>query len=54
MIPSGVLVPTETCRLDVAQGQPIAAALGAMIVFDGVTRLEPAATPIIVVPTGVG
>lgn len=40
--------------LDVAQGQPIAAALGAMIAFDGVTRLGPSATPFIVLPTGVG
>ena len=40
--------------LDVAQGQPIAAALGAMIAFDGVTRLGPGATPTIVLPTGVG
>ena len=27
--------------LDVADGQPIAAALGAMIAFDGVTRVPP-------------
>jgi phage terminase large subunit-like protein len=39
--------------LDVAQGQPIAAALGAMIAFDGVTRLEPRLTPYIGVPSGV-
>jgi phage terminase large subunit-like protein len=41
--------------LDVAQGQPIAAALGAMIAYDGVTRLEPAMTPYVGSPTvGVG
>jgi phage terminase large subunit-like protein len=41
--------------LDVAQGQPIAAALGAMIAFDGVTRLEPALTPYVGGPSvGVG
>jgi hypothetical protein len=39
--------------LDVAQGQPIAAALGAMITFDGFTRLEPTLTPFIGVPSGV-
>jgi hypothetical protein len=40
--------------LDVAQGQPIAAALGAMIAFDGVTRLGPSATPFVGSPSGVG
>ena len=30
--------------LDVARGQPIAAALGAMITYDAVTRTEPAPT----------
>jgi hypothetical protein len=40
--------------LDVAQRQPIAAALGAMIAFDNVTRLGPSVTPTIVLPTGVG
>lgn len=40
--------------LDVAQGQPIASALGAMIAFDGVTRLEPRLTPFIGTPSGVG
>jgi phage terminase large subunit-like protein len=38
--------------LDVAQGQPIAAALGAMIAFDGVTRLEPGEEMRIILPTG--
>jgi hypothetical protein len=40
--------------LDVAQGQPIAAALGAMIAFDGVTRTEPVGPTTIVLPTVVG
>jgi hypothetical protein len=39
--------------LDVTQGQPIAAALGAMIAFDGVTRLGPVVTPFVGVPSGV-
>jgi hypothetical protein len=40
--------------LDVAQGQPIAAALGAMIAFDGITRLEPRVEPFVGTPSGVG
>ena len=40
--------------LDVAQGQPIAAALGAMIAYDGVMRTEPVGSVTIVLPTGVG
>ena len=40
--------------MDVAEGQPIAAALAVMIAYDGVTRLGPSVTPIIVLPTGVG
>jgi hypothetical protein len=39
--------------LDVVQSQPIAAALGAMIAFDGVTRLEPRMTPYVGTPSGV-
>lgn len=39
--------------LDVTQGQPIAAALGAMIAFDGVTRIEPVGSMNIILPTGV-
>jgi hypothetical protein len=37
--------------LDVSQGQPIAAALGAMIAYDGVTRVEPMMTPYVGSPT---
>jgi phage terminase large subunit-like protein len=40
--------------LDVAEGAPIAAVLAAMIAYDGVTRLGPLETPMIVLPTGVG
>lgn len=40
--------------MDVAEGQPIAAALAVMIAYDVVTRLGPGVTPIIVLPTGVG
>jgi hypothetical protein len=41
-------------NMDVAEGQPIAAALAVMIAYEGVTRLGPGVTPIIVLPTGVG
>jgi phage terminase large subunit-like protein len=37
--------------LDVPEGQPIAAALGAMIAFDGVTRMEPVEDMRIVLPS---
>jgi hypothetical protein len=40
--------------LDVAEGQPIAAALGAMIAYDGVARIEPAPGPMVVLPSSVG
>jgi phage terminase large subunit-like protein len=39
--------------LDVAEGQPIAAALAAMIAYDGLARIEPD-EPVIIIPTGVG
>jgi phage terminase large subunit-like protein len=39
--------------LDVAEGSPIAAALGAMLAYDGVARIEPADMRIIL-PSGVG
>jgi hypothetical protein len=39
--------------LDLAQGQPIAAALGEMIAFDGVTRLEPCVAPFVGTPSEV-
>ena len=37
--------------LDVGEGQPIAAALGAIVAYDGVTRTEPAAELRIILPT---
>jgi phage terminase large subunit-like protein len=37
--------------LDVAEGSPIAAALGAMLAFDGVARIEPVGEPYIGVPS---
>jgi hypothetical protein len=37
--------------LDVAEGQPVAAALAAMIAFDGVARVEPASEPMVVLPS---
>jgi phage terminase large subunit-like protein len=37
--------------LDVAEGQPIAAALGAIVAYDGVTRTEPASELRIILPT---
>jgi hypothetical protein len=40
--------------LDVPAGQPIAAALGAMIAYDGVTRVEPEPDTRIILPTSVG
>jgi phage terminase large subunit-like protein len=40
--------------LDVPDGQPIAAALGAMIAYDGVTRVEPEEDVRIILPTWVG
>jgi hypothetical protein len=40
--------------LDVADGQPVAAVLAAMIAFDGVARIEPAPEPIVIVPGFVG
>jgi len=40
--------------LDVTEGQPVAAALACMVAYDGVTRLEPAAAPTILLPTRVG
>jgi hypothetical protein len=39
--------------LDVAEGSPIAAALGAMLAYDGVARIEPVEMRIIL-PSGVG
>jgi len=39
--------------LDVAEGSPIAASLGAMLAYDGVARIEPADMRIIL-PSGVG
>jgi phage terminase large subunit-like protein len=39
--------------LDVQEGQPVAAALGAMIAFDGVVRIGPGAEPMIVLPSAV-
>jgi phage terminase large subunit-like protein len=39
--------------LDVAEGSPIAAALGAMLAYDGVARIEPADMRTIL-PSGVG
>ena len=40
--------------LDVADGQPIAAALACIIAYDGVTRIEPSGEPMIILPSGVG
>jgi hypothetical protein len=40
--------------MDVAEGQPIAAALAVMIAFDAVARIEPAAKPMVVLPSSVG
>jgi hypothetical protein len=37
--------------LDIVEGQPIAAALGAMLAYDGVTRIGPGAELSIVLPT---
>lgn len=40
--------------LDVTEGQPIAAALAAMVAFDGVARIEPAPRPMVILPSFVG
>jgi hypothetical protein len=37
--------------LDVAEGAPIAAALACMVAYDGVTRTEPAAKPMMILPS---
>jgi hypothetical protein len=39
--------------LDVAEGQPIAAAIGGMLAYDGVARIEPLG-PMVVLPSSVG
>ena len=40
--------------LDVAEGSPIAAALAAMVAYDGLTRIEPAGDLQIILPREVG
>ena len=37
--------------LDVAEGQPVAAALACMVAYDGVTRTEPALRPMVILPS---
>jgi phage terminase large subunit-like protein len=37
--------------LDVAEGQPVAAALACMVAYDGVTRTEPTAKPTVILPS---
>jgi hypothetical protein len=39
--------------LDVAEGSPVAGALGAMVAYDGATRVGPAEEPVIILPSGV-
>ena len=40
--------------LDVAEGHPVAAALAAVVAYDGVARIEPAAELRIILPSSVG
>jgi phage terminase large subunit-like protein len=40
--------------LDVAEGHPVAAALAAVVAYDGVARIEPAPGPMVVLPSSVG
>lgn len=38
--------------LDVAEGHPVAAALAAVVAYDGVARIEPAPMPMVILPSG--